>query len=204
MARRKGDYTRSRKAQPQGRVKIWAAIRFLKRFDLEDLQVTTECEYQNCHKYTQALYRVGVLNLEVKPAEIGQRFTFRLDPRFMGVEAPIPQKNGQVFDPNRGQVLDVIRGNPKNSRERAWEAMRELHHFTQPQLARAAKCTKDNLCKYLRSLLVAGYLEVVQPGMSSPKVAAVYRLIRNTGAKTPVVQRDGTILDPNLKGEGNE
>lgn len=201
MPRRKGDFTRNRTSQPQGRVKIWAAIRYLKRFSLEDLQLTTECEYQNCHKYCQSLYRVGILSLDVKKGEVGQSYLFRLDPRFAGVEAPIPQKNGQVFNPNNSQVLDAIRSNPKNSRERAWEAMRELIQFTQPDLAKAAKCTKDNLCKYLRALLTEGYLEVVKPGLSTPtRVAAIYKLVRNTGAKAPIVQRDGTIIDPNLKG----
>lgn len=196
MARKKGDYTTQRQ-EPEGRGRIWRAIRVVKRFTLEDIQLISEQGYQNCHRYVQSLWQGGYLR-RVGRAE-DQQFVYQLL-RNSGPQPPIPQGRGkQIFDSNQ-QKTYACQSRRVDARLLAWQAMRSLSQFTQFELAEQADCAESNSQKYIRALLVAGYLEVVRPARA--RQPAIYRLMRDTGDLAPVVQRDGSLVDPNLLNEG--
>jgi len=198
MARKKGDYT-TRRQEPEGRGRIWRAIRVVKRFTLEDLELISEQGYQNCHRYVQSLWQGGYLRRVGRAEDL--QFVYQLL-RNSGPEPPIPQGRGkQIFDPNQ-QKIYPCQSRRVDARLLAWQAMRALPQFTQAELAKQAVCAESNSQKYIRALLVAGYLEVVRPART--RQPAIYRLIRDTGDLAPVVQRDGTLVDPNLTIDGDE
>lgn len=79
------------------------------------------------------------------------------------------------------------------TREKLWTAMRELKHFTVPELARAAGVDRHayNIRDYLLGLVRADILFAEPP--ASPGCFTVYRLQRDLGVDAPRVRRDGTV-----------
>lgn len=84
-----------------------------------------------------------------------------------------------------------------------WRSMRMMKQFAALELA-AHSCTPDvevteNMAKvYCSKLLAAGYLRVIRKA-APPKRAAIYRLIRDTGPKSPQIQRVQQVFDPNTR-----
>lgn len=183
------------------RSKIWSAMRYLKRFSLEDLQVTTEVIYRDCQQYAQELCKAGYLRVCAKESAPGQRFTYLLI-RDTGPLTPSARRT-EVYDPNNKKTYRCSPASTtKLGRQEAWRTMQQLDQFTRQGLNKRCGVSMTNLHQYLRALLVAGYLEVIRPATSGTKgKPAIYRLIRNTGEKAPVVQRDGSLVDPNLSEE---
>ena len=98
---------------------------------------------------------------------------------------------------SQGAHTRVFHRQPK-ARDRAWQSMRILRTFTQPDLAATAEIGMANVKKYVNGLVKSGYLRVVRERDSGRKGGhAVYRLVRDTGPKAPRLQSDGNTYDPN-------
>ncbi|MEJ1402533.1 MAG: hypothetical protein RPU61_03315 [Candidatus Sedimenticola sp. (ex Thyasira tokunagai)] len=84
------------------------------------------------------------------------------------------------------------------ARDRAWQSMRILRQFTIPDLMGTADMGKDNARRYIRGLVLAGYLIVSRKKRNGHKGGhEVYRLVRDTGPRAPRLQTDGRTYDPN-------
>lgn len=196
MTRRKGDFTRTRKRQvPEGRAKIWQSIRFLGKFSLADLEEASGESDRNCHQYTLALAKAGYLKLEAAAnGEPGKTNVYRLI-RDTGNQPPIPRVNGQVFDLNCSEVFEPVEVRaPKSSRQKAWELLCRGSEVTVEALAEHSKGSLNGLRQWVRALQQAGYVEACQEGRARWKH---YRLAKKTGNLAPVLQRDGSLHDPN-------
>lgn len=85
-----------------------------------------------------------------------------------------------------------------------WTAMRLIGAFGARDLALQATTdslgvSEDAAARYIRALLAAGYLRVVQQAVPGRR-PAVYRLIRNTGPQPPRECRVTAVWDQNLAG----
>jgi len=108
MAKTRG-YTR-RRPSSDARAKAWVSMRILQQFTLPQLQMTSGISEGNLFVYLRRLVQVGYLWI-VKEHEInrpGSRTTYQLV-RNTGPLHPIPQRTGEVYDPNVQQVF----GQPK-------------------------------------------------------------------------------------------
>lgn len=77
------------------------------------------------------------------------------------------------------------------TRERLWQAMRQLRVFTVQQLARQAHVDRGtyNVGDYLRGLVNAGILSKEATRQHGPNI---YELMRDTGVDAPRVRKDGS------------
>lgn len=84
-------------------------------------------------------------------------------------------------------------------RQHAWSSMRVFKVFTTEQIEATAGITRDNLRKYIKALRKSGYLRLVRPKQNGKSQGhAIWRLIRNSGARAPIVRMDGSgVYDPN-------
>lgn len=84
------------------------------------------------------------------------------------------------------------------ARDRIWQSMRVLRRFTQPELEATAEAGRDNVRKYVRGLVYAGYLRIDKPKQEGRKGGhPIYQLVRDTGPRAPRLQSDGSTWDPN-------
>ena len=91
------------------------------------------------------------------------------------------------------------------AKEQMWRTIKMIGAFTAADLAITASTTVNEVRlshakNYIGHLKKAGYLKVVRKHHSHG-LSAVYRLLPNksTGPKAPIVQKDKSIFDPNLK-----
>lgn len=85
-------------------------------------------------------------------------------------------------------------------RARAWQAMRVLVRFTGPQIEMAAEIGEANLQRFIRALVRTGYLLIERERVSGRAASHnVYRLVRNSGPKTPILWNSGEVFDENLR-----
>ena len=85
------------------------------------------------------------------------------------------------------------------ARTRMWQSMRILRRFTSGDLQATAEVGASHSQKYVRMLLQAGYLRVVQAKQSGVTGGhAVYQLIRDTGPHAPRFGNE-ELRDPNLQ-----
>lgn len=101
--------------------------------------------------------------------------------------APRLRKDGSVVTQGRGT-------------ENMWRTMRMMRQFSPRDLAAHATTGTANVSvltarKYCELLVRVGYLRTVKP--KGGRADAIYKLIRNTGPKPPMVQRDKSIFDQN-------
>ncbi len=81
-------------------------------------------------------------------------------------------------------------------RDRLWQAMRMLEKFSTKDLIIRTEARKDNTQSYIKKLSQAGYISVLR------KVGGenLYRLIKNTGDKTPFYSpKHRAVIDPNTQ-----
>lgn len=199
---KEGGIKLQREKEPEARSKIWSAVRYLKRFSLEDLETTTHQSYPHVRRYVRRLLESGYLRL-VEEGKGGKQINVYRLVRDTGPKAPMPRRNvPEVFDPNTKQTFREE--GKATGRELAWELMRRGEEFSCKDLV-AAGLQQANALKYLAGLLEAGYLYQVKPTKFGPGGApATYRILRDTGALAPVVQRNGEVFDPNLQEEGSD
>lgn len=84
--------------------------------------------------------------------------------------------------------------------ENMWRAMRMMAQFTARELAihsttPGVKVSEATAKSYCKMLFRAGYLREVRA--SRPGRASVFRLIRNSGPRPPMIQRVKRVFDPN-------
>lgn len=85
------------------------------------------------------------------------------------------------------------------TRQRAWTAMRIHKVFTTFQIRAVSGISENALNSYLRDLGRAGYVKIQRPRQKGKSMGhAVWRLVRDTGPRQPIVRTDGTgVYDPN-------
>ena len=106
-----------------------------------------------------------------------------------------------------GKLYRVIDAQPGDATSRSpeqnmWLAMRKNRTFTFRDIAALANTTNAPVSEkaaqaYIRLLLQAGYLKVLEKALPSSGRLATYMLIRNSGPMPPEVQRVRAIFDPN-------
>jgi hypothetical protein len=84
-------------------------------------------------------------------------------------------------------------------RQHAWSSMRVFKVFTTEQIEATAGITRDNLRKYIKALHKSSYLRIARPKQNGRSQGhTVWRLIRDSGARAPIVRMDGSgVYDPN-------
>ena len=106
-----GSSTRPRILPGTLRQKAWLAMQIKRRFSLSDLVRnalpsggTARAPRDNIGRYVRALCRVGVL-VEMKRVDAGREGLRWALVRDLGRRAPVARINGEVLDPNSGEVL---------------------------------------------------------------------------------------------------
>ncbi len=163
---------------------IWAEIRRQRSFTLKSLSKclrnTTE---DTIRSYLTCLCAADYLASH----DNGKTIIYALL-KDCGVDAPRLRKDGSPVTQGRGN-------------ENMWRTMRILKTFDWQDVMIAAstetvKITKKTARAYIETLAKAGYLRCISE--SKPGVRAIYRFVKNTGAKPPVIQRGGSLYDPNV------
>lgn len=183
--------------KPTGRQAIWQLIRVMRDgFTVAGLAVATDIPRATIKSYLQCLEAAGHIErielVEAIPTACNGAYRLIND---IGVEAPRVTKDGKP----------VTQGLP---REQMWRTMKILTaDFSWRDLAIAASTeavpvAETDAKDYCKHLAQAGYLLVVSKGKPLGRVGQPtrYRFNRakNTGPKSPMVQRIQTIFDPNL------
>lgn len=169
-----------------GRQAMWEAMRRLKRFIRADLD-GLEIERDTIRTYLQGLVRSGHV-VVVTPQGRHTPAMYELV-KDVGLEAPRVRRDG----------APVLQG---QRREHMWRAMKMLPSFTFVDLAVNAstdemRVTEQDAKDYVKHLFAAGYLSALRPG-KPPRTQGLYRLIKNTGPRPPMVTRAKIVFDPNL------
>ncbi|TGG92506.1 hypothetical protein E4656_13625 [Natronospirillum operosum] len=189
---RKAAHLTADKKRPQGRQVMWEAIRAIRTFTIQDLEIKTNITQGTLRTYVMGLQRAGYLDRqepERKNNRYGPvRWTLIND---VGVEAPRVTRDGRHVTQGRG-------------REQLWRTMRIIGQFTFHELAVQASTEElvvapgeaNFYCQYLHR---AGYLVCMEKG--GPNKAARYRLLktRYTGPQAPQIQRVRQVWDPNTE-----
>lgn len=84
---------------------------------------------------------------------------------------------------------------PRSSRAMAWETMRAMRSFTVPDLCQITGARESNVKRFVRVLELAGYLS--KRRVRAPGACFEYKLIRDTGFKSPVQKTIRSLWDPN-------
>ncbi|MFN3973437.1 MAG: hypothetical protein ACK4L4_19135 [Gemmobacter sp.] len=156
-----------------------AAARLQETFGYDEIAVAVGIPLRRAMEIVQGWVAAGLAEV-VREARGGMRKVFRL----VG--------NGEVPPRPAG----------RSPEDNLWTAMRGLRSFTPTDLAahattEAVAVSADAARAYCRFLLAAGYLGVTRKAEPGRKREAIYRLIRNTGPKSPRERRVRAVLDPN-------
>lgn len=159
---------------------LWAAIRRIKCFTVQELRKETLCSIGQTRDYVTGLTAAGILRDEGLSSLSNATMYALIKDR--GNEAPRVRRDGSEVTMGRG-------------REQLWQTMRSLGGFTLADLHIAASTddhpVAENEAKtYCLMLARAGYLT---------KTGGRFRLVRYTGPLPPMIQRVKSIYDPNLK-----
>jgi hypothetical protein len=171
--------------RPYGRQAVWEMMRKLRRFTLADL-CHLDMERDTVRDYLRGLVKAGYVAVVVEHGRATPA-AYELA-RDVGLEAPRVRRDGSPVE--RGQARDHM-----------WRAMKMLPSFSFVDLAVSAssetvQVSEQDAQDYVKHLLRAKYLAVLQPATNRHK--AVYRLVRNTGPRPPMVTRAKVVFDPNL------
>lgn len=184
-----------------GRQGIWQAMRKLGQFTLLAVADEAKADVQTVRTYAQCLTAGGYLAVigtappkrsNTSNHQAGQRRAniFELV-RDVGIEAPRVRRDGSPCTQGA-------------AREQMWRAMKMLAAFNPRELALAATTDEQavsdvDAADYVKNLLRAGYLMVVEP--ATKRSQARYRFVRtrNSGPLPPQVQRLNSVWDANLR-----
>ena len=170
--------------KPGGRDAIWVEIRRQRTFTYCSLQDALGIPKKTIRDYLRGLEAAGIVGREGETDAGAVRFILVKD---CGVHAPRVRKDGSA----------VLQG---RATESMWSAMRFLKQFTSRELAIHASTDEHPVSEvhandYCKTLAKAKYLRVVKAGR--PGRLAVYRFVRFTGPKAPMIQRIKQVFDPN-------
>lgn len=179
------------------RQRIWEAIRELstkgdKTFTTDSICRRVDVPMTLIHDYVRGLSVAGYISLAAPPVRCVKN-VYRLS-RDVGAEAPRVTRAGKAVTQGLAQeqmwrTLRAMKGGDINARElAAFSSTREI-----PVAEEAAN-------SFLQDLNRANYLQRTAEGKGRGRggVQARYRLITDTGPRTPMVQRTDAIYDPNL------
>lgn len=82
------------------RGQAWTTMRILRTFSLPDLERSAEISESNAKKYVQRLLKVGYLQLVQQRINGSRECNVYCLVRNFGPLAPVPRRDGTVFDPN--------------------------------------------------------------------------------------------------------
>lgn len=173
---------------------IWAAIRKQKnQFTIGSIGTSTRVNVETIKTYVQGLRAAGYVDVIGRKQSSSRyamknqlsSFVFSLT-RNVGVDAPRVTKTGKA----------VTQG---AKRQKIWTAIRVLGGFSYPDVVMTATAggdsvSEDEVRKYVQSLVRAKYVKKCGPGRPARFILLP---IRNTGPKPLMIQRDGSIFDPN-------
>lgn len=165
--------------QPDMRQVVWEAIRARAgRFWPGDIVVASGAHRKTVSDHLKGWRLAGY----VEHLEDG---AFRLA-RDVGQEAPRVLPDG----------TPVSRG---GGTEQMWQTMRILKEFEVVDLLTHGEVPirEATARSYVGMLLQTGYLRVIRKAVPSRGRMAVYRLIRNTGPRPPMIQSVKQVWDPN-------
>lgn len=82
-------------------------------------------------------------------------------------------------------------------RQNLWRAMRALTVFTRDDLMITTGSSYTSVRSFIRLLKKCGYIRVDGKVGEGVKAVKRYRLVKNTGPKTPIERRISILYDPN-------
>jgi hypothetical protein len=179
--------------EPQGRQPLWdEMVKFGSRaFTITDIYEATYISRHTIRSYLKSLVLAEyVERIEPPEGAIGEDAAIR----FRIVAEPVPHHAPRL---NRDGKPVVQGGGIDNM----WRTMRMLAQFSPRDVAAHATTDIVNVSEttakaYCTALMKAGYLKVVAKA-APPRKQAVYRLIKNSGPKPPMIQRTKQVFDPN-------
>lgn len=180
---------------------IWHAIRELRAREFSLLDVCSllvrmgviGINDTTINSYLQRLERAGIISsrkIRSYKGVAAEELCFRLE-RDCGKSAPNVRRDGSPS----------VRG---TANDRMWRSMKILKEFSYLDVQISAGMdggvlNKNTVKSYIRFLHAAGYL-VMRPRHAVNRPARYYFLShKNTGARSPMVQRGQRVFDPNVK-----
>lgn len=181
--------------EPQGRQPLWdEMVKFNGApFTITDIFDQTYINRHTIRSYLKSLI-LGNYVERIEPEDGAIRedaaIKFRIIPDPAPYHAPRLNRDGQPVTQGGGV-------------ENMWRTMRMIGQFSPRDIAAHAttdivSVTDTTAKAYCTKLLKAGFLKVVSKA-KPPTKQAVYRLIRNTGPKPPMIQRTQQVFDPNTQ-----
>ena len=89
---------------------------------------------------------------------------------------------------------------PTPKRDTLWLAMRQMIRFDIPTLVMTTEANRRSAADFVYALAGAGYLRKQRIGNGAGVVGGcrfMWQLVRDTGPKTPITKRDGSVVDQN-------
>ena len=180
-----------RGGKPYGRQAMWAMMRAMDSFSVENVALVCLRDVSSVRTYLQRLIAAGIVadtgEVVVNVSRRNSRHKLYKVVNDMGHEAPRLKADGTPLVAARDQM---------------WLTMKILSSFTHADLAAHAateECpvTAVDAQDYCKHLHKAGYLAVIKA--ATPTSKAVYKLLprMNTGPHAPMVQRTKVVFDPN-------
>lgn len=165
--------------------RAWNLMRLLGAFTAAGLARCLDLETGTMRDFCERLEAGGYIRLLAKN-KAGAKVFDLLRPD--GEAAPRLSRNGKPVVQGRGT-------------EAMWQAVRILKTFTTRELLATLDgvATHETVRSYLGALHAAGYLRAERPA-AGPQPAR-WRLLpgMNSGPRAPMIQRTGTVFDPNLR-----
>lgn len=161
---------------------MWAKIRELKSFVLEDVAAPARLEPSSARHYATCLVAAGILRSH--KAVRGEPACYEL-----------------ISDPGKRTPRVDIEGKPVtqgNARAAAWRAMKSLKVFTIRDLHVTSGISEIDAKSYLQYLVKAGYVAFKVRGAG--KRPSIYRFVEAAwrGPLPPQVTRIKVVYDPNV------
>lgn len=178
------------------RQSVWSAIAKAARKDPETrftaraLSEKLGLNVKTVSDYLCALARGGYIERQ-SPADISANAALYRLARDAGHHAPRLRRDGSPVTQGAGTA-------------NMWRSMRMLARFSAVDLAAHSTTETVNVSEataqsYCSMLARTGYLRVVQKADPVRARKAVYRLVRNTGPRPPMIQRVKQVFDPNTR-----
>jgi hypothetical protein len=170
---------------PVTRDQYWEAMKGFDGhwFSISDIRKQTYTDRRTLLSYLECLIAGGYA--ERREADEAPEYRIIKPAKF----APRLRKDGSKVTQGQGN-------------ENMWRTMRMMRQFSPRDLSAHSTTAETSVSlltarKYCELLVRVGYLRTVKK--TGGRTDAIYKLIRNTGPKPPMVKRDKSIFDPNLQ-----
>jgi predicted transcriptional regulator len=162
---------------------IWDAMRKAEIFTTQEVAIVSACEQTTVRKYLKDLVATGFVEL------VGTRENGKLG----GDRYKVVRSDVKV--PKVGETESK-----EGAQDKMWRSMRIFRSFTVSDIAATSSLHIETVKRYVNKLKQAGYVSVQVSNGGGGKRGAynLYRLLKDTGVRSPVVLRDGRVFDCNL------